>query len=315
MNCRGQRGVALITALLIFALLSIVGYNLIWDNGLDVRRTMTSIYFEEGSQAVLGAESWVLSLLRDDLQDSETDHLGEIWAQEMPVLPIESDTIQGVLQGGVEDLQGRFNVNNLIDGDGEANQDQIEQFQRLLLALDLDPRFAGIAADWMDADQEPLFPDGAEDSLYSARVPAYRTPNLPLTSASELLAIDGMNKATMDVLAPHIVALPPLDNGEPTGINVNTATAAVLQSLDSNLSTSDVERLLEERADGGIPDIENRFATLVEPDILNSLVDNSSFFQLKVVVQIATVRITYFSILQRSDDGAVAPILRSFGTT
>ena len=169
--------------------------NLIWDNGLDVRRTMASIYFEEGSQAALGAESWVLSLLRDDLQDSETDHLGEIWAQEMPVLPIESDTIQGVLQGGLEDLQGRFNVNNLIDGEGKANEEMIEQFQRLLLALELDPRFAGIAADWMDADQEPLFPDGAEDSIYSTRmIPTYRTPNLPLTSASELFAIEGMDQ-------------------------------------------------------------------------------------------------------------------------
>ena len=314
MNRQRQRGVALITALLIFALLAILGANLTWDNGLDVRRTMTALYHEEGAQAVLGAESWVLSLLRDDLQDSETDHLGELWAQEMPVLPIESDTIQGVLQGGLEDLQGRFNVNNLVDSEGKAVEEQIEQFQRLLLALGLDPRFAGIAADWIDADQEPLFPDGAEDSIYSGMVPSYRTPNMPITSPTELYALDGMNKATMDVLLPHITALPPLDSGEPTGINVNTATAAVLQSLDNAISAVDAERLLEERADGGFAEIENRFATLVEPEVLNTLVDTSSYFQLKVVVQIANVRITYFSILQRSADGSVAPILRSFGT-
>ena len=113
-----QRGVALITAILIMALLGSLAANMTWDNGLDVRRTMTMLYHDEGAQAAYGAESWVMSLLRDDLADTDTDHLGEFWAQELPVLPIESDTIQGVLQGELTDLQGRFNVNNLVDANG-----------------------------------------------------------------------------------------------------------------------------------------------------------------------------------------------------
>ena len=103
-----QQGVALITALLIMALLASLSLRLSWDNAMDVRRTMTMLYHDEGSQAALGAESWVMSMLRDDAEESETDHLGEIWALAMPVLPIESDTIQGALHGDVQDLQGRF---------------------------------------------------------------------------------------------------------------------------------------------------------------------------------------------------------------
>jgi len=305
-----ERGVALITALLIMALLGTLAATLTWDNGLDVRRTMTMLYHDEGAQAAFGAENWVMSLLRDDLVDTDTDHLGEIWAQEFPVLPIESDTIQGALFGELQDLQGRFNVNTLIDDNGEVDELALAQFQRLLAVLDLDPRFAGLTADWIDADLDAGFPDGAEDSIYTGLTPPYRAANQPLTSISELAALEGMDKITFDTLAPHIAALP----GNDTVINVNTATPAVLQSLDENLTPGEVESLVGEREESGFADFENTFSTLVAEEVLPSLSDTSSYFQLKVIVQIATVRITYFSILQRGQRGDVVPILRSFGT-
>ena len=305
-----QRGVALITAILITALVSSVALSLAWDNALDMRRTMTLLYRDQAVQVALGAESWIQSILRDDLEETDTDHLGEIWASELPGLPVQSDVVQGELFGAIEDLQGRFNINNLIDQNGEVAELALEQFQRLLIALELDPRFAGIAADWLDANQEAAFPDGAEDPIYTGFVPAYRTPNLPITHATELAALEGMDKASFDILAPHIVALP----GR-TSINVNTATAAVLQSLDENLTASDVESLISEREDGGFADVQNTFSTLVAPEILPQLEETTSYFQLRLVVQIATVRIIYFSTLQRGPTGQVVPILRSLGTT
>ena len=304
-----QRGVALITAMLIFALLGTLALNLTWDNQLDVRRTMAMLFYDEGLQAAMGAESWVQGILRQDLDDSVTDHLGEIWATEFPVLPLVSDTIQGEVFGTVEDLQGRFNVNNLIDGNGDVDVESLEQFRLLLHALGLDPRFAGIAADWIDADRDAEFPDGAEDPIYTGMIPPYRTANQTLTNVTELAALEGMDKATFDTLLPHIVALP----GR-TAINVNTATAPVLQSLDRNMTVADVERLLAERADGGFPDIATAFSPLVTPAVLNQLEETTDYFRLKVVVRVATVRITYFSTFHRGPRGNVIPILRSFGT-
>ena len=305
-----QRGVALITAILITALISSVAINLAWDNALDMRRTMTLLYRDQAVQVAVGAESWVQSILRDDLAETDTDHLGEIWASELPGLPVQSDVVQGELFGDIQDLQGRFNVNNLVDQNGEIDELVLEQFRRLLLALELDPRFAGIAADWIDANLEAGFPDGAEDAIYTGFIPAYRTPNLPITHATELAALEGMDKESFDILAPHIVALP----GR-TGINVNTATAPVLQSLGENLSAADVESLISEREDGGFADMQNTFSTLVDPEILPQLEETTSYFQLRLVVQIATVRIIYFSTLQRGATGQVVPILRSLGTT
>ncbi len=300
-----ERGVALITAMLITALATMLAANLAWDNALDVRRTMVLLNRDQAIQVALGAESWVIGILRQDLEDSETDHLGEIWAAELPGLPIEG----GEVFGAVTDLQGRFNINNLVDERGSVVQESLEQFQRLLNSLGLDPRFAGIAADWLDNDVDPAFPDGAEDSIYTGMIPPYRTANQTLSSISELAALEGMDKVTFDVLESHLTALP----GR-TDINVNTATAAVLQSLGENISVADVERLIEERGSGGFADLEASFSSLVTPDVINDLEESTRYFQLKVVVRIDTVRITLVSLLQRGPRGDVTPILRSLGT-
>ncbi|MDX1499801.1 MAG: type II secretion system minor pseudopilin GspK [Woeseiaceae bacterium] len=301
-----QRGVALITALLIVALVTTLTYGLKWDNALELRRTTVLLNRDQAIQVALGAESWIQSLLRQDLEESDSDHLGELWASDLPGLPIDG----GELFGDIEDVQGRFNLNNLINAEGEIDQPSLEQFRRLLAALGLDPRFAGLAADWLDANQDPTFPDGAEDTIYTGFTPPYRTANQVLSSASELAALEGMDKATLDTLLPHVVALP----GR-TAINVNTASGPVLQSLDENLSVADVERLLAERAEAGFADVAGAFSSLVSPEVLNQLEDSTSYFQLKVVVRIDTVRITYFSLLERGPRGDVSPVLRTLGTT
>ena len=301
-----NRGVALITALLIMALIASLTYALEWNSALDLRRTVVMLNRDQAIQVALGAESWMQTLLRQDLEDSDADHLGEIWASDLPGLPIDGGEVFGV----IEDLQGRFNINNLIGNDGDIDEPSFEQFKRLLIALDLDPRYAGLAADWIDVNQDAGFPDGAEDPIYTSMVPPYRTANQPLSSASELAAMESMDKASIDILLPHIVALP----GR-TRINVNTATGPVLQSIDENLTTADVERLLAERQETGFGDVRSTFESLISPEALDQLEESTQFFQLKVVVRIDTVRITYFSILERGPRGDVTPILRSLGAT
>ncbi|MDH3532652.1 MAG: type II secretion system minor pseudopilin GspK [Gammaproteobacteria bacterium] len=306
MHRRRSRGVAVITALLIMALVTTLTYSLEWDSALDLRRTVVMLNRDQAVQVALGAESWVQSILRQDLEDSAADHLGEIWASELPGLPIDG----GEVFGSIEDLQGRFNINNLLGADGEVDEPSLEQFQRLLNALGIDPRFAGIAADWLDTNQDAAFPDGAEDSIYTGMIPPYRTANQILSSTSELAALEGIDKASVDTLLPHVTALP----GR-TAINVNTATGPVLQSLDENLTIADVERLLAEREESGFVDIASSFSSLVTPEVLNQLAETTNYFQLKLIVRIDTVRITYFSVLERGPRGDTASILRSLGTT
>ena len=303
---RRQGGVALITAMIVFALAAIVATDLAWNNALDVRRTRMLLFRDQAVQVALGAESWIASILRQDLAETETDHLGEIWASDLPPLPIDGGEVFGV----IEDLQGRFNVNNLIDANGDVDEDTLEQFRRLLTSLQLDPRLAGIIADWLDPNVDASFPDGAEDPIYTGMMPPYRAANQPLSSVGELAAIEGMDKLSFDTLRPHITALP----GR-TSINVNTATPFVLQALDEGLTPGDVEGLLSERETGGFADVETAFSSLVEPEVLTTLADSTSYFRLRVTVRVDTVRITLYSVLQRGPQGNVTTILRSFGTT
>ena len=305
---RRKRGVALITAMLITALTGSLAAGLSWDNALDVRRTMVMLYRDQAIQVAVGSEGWVRTILKDDAENSENDHLGEIWATEIPALPIEAEAVQGTIYGKIEDLQGRFNINNLLDGNGEIDEPSFEQFERLLAALGLDIRLAGVTADWLDSDQTASIPDGAEDDLYTGFTPAYRTANQSLANVTELAALDGMDRASFEILLPHVTALP----GR-TQINVNTATSAVLQSLGPNISVGDAEGLIQQREEGGFVDFSNVFAPLVAPELQQWISETSSYFQLKAVVQIDTVRITLFTTLYRGG-AQVTPILRSLGT-
>jgi len=306
-----KRGVALITAMLITALTGSLAAGLAWDNALDVRRTMTLLFHEQGMQVALGAESWIRNILRDDAIQSPTDHLGELWASELPGLPVDNDSVQGAVTGQIEDLNGRFNVNNLLDANGGIDEDVLEQFRNLLIALEIEPRFAGLAADWIDADQDASFPDGAEDPIYTGLMPPYRTYNRPLVNITELAALEGMDKASFDRLLPHITALPGRTN-----INVNTATFAVLQSLDASIDATTAESLMSQREEAGFANVSETFGTLVSNQaLLGQLVESSEFFQLKAIVQIDTVRVTYFSVMHRAPNGgSVTTLIRSLGT-
>lgn len=305
------RGVALITALLLTTLAGSVAAGLAWDNALDVRRTMVLLYRDQAIQVAVGSEGWVRTILRDDATQSQTDHLEEIWATDIPPLPIDSENVQGQIYGKLEDLQGRFNVNNLIDATGVVNQPYFEQYQRLLDALSLDPSLADATVDWLDADQNETIPGGAEDPMYTGFVPAYRTADRPISNITELSAVIGMDRISFEVLLPHVIALP----GR-TAINVNTASVQVLQSLGPNIDLSTAEGLVEVREGGGFSDISGTFAPLVAPDLAQGgFSDTSEFFQLKAVVQIDTVRVSLFTVLHRvSGSGEVTPILRSLGT-
>ena len=111
----------------------------------------------------------------------------------------------------------------------------VKQFERLLGLLELEDKWAAVIVDWIDADVETEGTNGAEDSTYSSLTPAYRTPNMPITRTSELLAIAGFDLARYRKLEPYVAALP-----VGTAINVCTAPFELLDALTTR--TAMVER-------------------------------------------------------------------------
>ncbi len=162
-------------------------------------------------------------------------------------MPIEGGTVAGQL----EDLQGRFNLNNLVFADGTTNPAAVLQLSRILAWLDLEPNWASAMADWIDEDTQPGFPDGAEDSVYTGQNPPYLAANMPITRASELLSLPGFGAERYAKLKPYVTALP-----VGTKLNVCTAPGIVLDALIENVREFGLspEDLAKRRESGCFPD-------------------------------------------------------------
>jgi general secretion pathway protein K len=169
---RAQRGVALITAVLIVALATILAVSVGFKGYLDQRRTATTFALDQGFEVALGGEAWASDALRRDaLQSPKTDDFTEEWATPIPPIPIEGGEFEGVL----EDMQGRFNLNSLVMFEGGSYKVEplaLKRFSRLLEILELEEKWASIIADWIDSDADAGFPSGAEDSSYTSLTPA-----------------------------------------------------------------------------------------------------------------------------------------------
>ncbi len=312
-----QRGVALITAVLVVALATMLAASVSFKGYLDQRRSANTFAMDQGFEVALGGEAWASDALRrDKQQSSKTDDFTEEWATPIPPIPIEG----GEFEGQLEDMQGRFNLNSLVmleGGELKFDQIAINRFERLLELLELEPKWAKIIADWIDTDIAPQFPDGAEDPTYTGLTPPYRTANMPLTRASELLAIAGFGLDRYRKLEPFVTALP---LGTP--INLCTASPELLDALVANKRqfTLARENTVETRKQRCFPnkqDYESGLSAAEKQELVTGKVidQTSSYFRSTIWVTIGTTQFTLYSLLYRSgNNGLVRPILRSHGT-
>jgi general secretion pathway protein K len=300
-----QRGVAIVMAIIVVAIGTMIAVGLTWRQTLDLRRTESALAADQGLMYVQGAEAWAADILRQDLVDSpDSDNLGEQWAIELPPLPVDG----GAIRGRLEDLQGRFNLNNLIGSDGKESMLARRQFERLLVSVEADPALAGAVVDWLDPDTELRFPTGGEDVVYSDADPPYRTANSMITSTSELMAVAGFDRDIYRRLAPYITVLP-----AGTKLNVNTASDVVLASLSDDIDLATAASMIEERGDAEFVDIDATFEGLVEPDVLQEIDGVSEHFLLTATVTLGTNQLTMRSVLQRDQSGVTRALFRSLG--
>jgi general secretion pathway protein K len=299
-----QTGVALITVMLVVALATTAAVAMAGRQQLDIRRTANALQQGQAWMYLLGMEDWAAQFLGQDRRDNDIDHPGEDWATRLPPLPVEG----GELIGALEDLQGRFNLNNLAQG-GEAGNTARQRFERLLQSLQLSPGLAGVVQDWLDADQEARFPAGAEDVYYLGQAPSYRAANHRMSTPDELLLLKDIGHEEYRKLQPYITTLP-----VPTPLNVNTASAELLASLADDLVVSEVQGLLEKRQDTPYSSIEDFLAEPVFagkkiPD--TGLAVQSDYFLLQAEANIGHLRQRLYCLLERDDKGRVQTRLRS----
>jgi len=295
-----KRGIALITAVLVLAIAAVIATSMLSRQNFDTRRTANIIHRDQAVAYALGAEYWAGVELSKDAEQNHYDHLKENWAYDLPPLPIEGGFINGKLQ----DLQGRFNLNSVLD------PLQAERFARLCQAINVEPDFIPALQDWIDADTE-VRENGAEDESYTVLEPPYRTANHFLADTSELLLVKGVRVEDYNRLVFYISALP--GNAD---INVNTASPLLLQSLTRDVNLPDIERIIALRTDKPYQDIDvfvgdEAFAGKEISD--EHLTVSSQYFLLTADVILGNAPLTLQSVLYRTPKGKITVLNRRFG--
>ncbi len=297
---------ALITVLFILTIMTITVTWLSEEVLLSLRRTENIRDSEQSWQALLGSESWAVSVLARDRRESESDHPAESWNNLGQGVQIE----HGELLTVIEDMQGRFNLNNLFD-ESIVTSSSAEKspapliwtpaFKRLLISLELDPDLSDAVLDWLDPDQNVRSSSSAEDAGYLGMDPPYRAANRAFSDVSELLYVKGFDKTMVERLAPFISALPA------TGvrININTAPAGLLRILGKKpLSVDDSERLVDEQPKDGytVESFLQHDMMAGQQDIATPLIDNkSSYFLIRSHTDFGRARMKIKSLVERQD--------------
>ena len=320
---RGQRGVALIVAILLVALGTIIAATVAYENAMAARRSTGTFAFDQSIMIAEGAEALAAFGIRQYFQaNPNTVYIGQGW--DKPVGPME--VVPGVmLEASLEDMQGRFNINNLVQQDGTPDLVNVAAFTKLLEMVGLETKWAPLLVDWIDADINPLPTGGAEDSVYMGQTPPYRTANRYVTSTTELLALPGFGRERYLALAPYIAALP-----YGTQINLCTAKDKVLDAFlpagqtefSATAGQLDKNRVAATTS-GCFPTLANFQAALGTPKPTGAPQTNagaqtqkfgqkSQYFRLTSFITIGSTEFNLYSLMYRDGTGVVRPIQRSF---
>jgi len=281
-----ERGVAVITALLLTTLAISIVASLFWQQQVQVRSMENQRLHLQTKWILRGALDWAsLVLFQDGLDHRDFTALDHVWAtplaetrldQYIERERVEGENFDATLSGNIIDACSRYNLRNLADK-GQVNPEQMEVFGRLLRNLQMDQQLAGRVAAFVAAGQplEAPVPEGGEPSGQGAGAgtgtgtgtgtgagtgtgtgtgtpTAGRLPQVSRSSVAgspmKFLAVDDL--LTVPGFTPAMVErLRPfvIVLPEPAPVNVNTAPAEVLAALMPNMSVSEANSLVVRR--------------------------------------------------------------------
>ncbi len=233
-----QAGIALMIVLLVVTIATVLSTAIAKNQSRTI--ATASSYFDR-SQAYYfarGGETYARQLLFRDFKESpERDDLTEDWA----ALDLVFDYDGGEVQVYIEDLQGRFNLNQFVAGSQQTSI--LSQKLSLMTAqIGLDPAWMDDLLDFTDVDGEARL-GGAEDYFYLGLDQPFRTSGQALQDLSEIRLLRSMSGEGYGRLSEVLTVTPAMS----PSLNVNTAPAMVLQTLASDLSLEQANALIERR--------------------------------------------------------------------
>ncbi|WP_020561059.1 type II secretion system minor pseudopilin GspK [Thiofilum flexile] len=345
-----QQGIALLTALLVMSIAVMIAAAVISTQHYDVKIQNNMQQLERAYQYSSGIEQMAGLWLQRDLKLNETDSLTDTWAIPLPELPIQDgETVIGSFSGRIEDLQGLFNLNTLLNKEDKLTDLGQTLFAKLLEAQSLPDYFRFSVTDWMDKDTTTRNNNSAEADFYLTRTPAYFAANQPFTDPSELFLV------RLDSLAPEetrekldellkITTATALPSETFTKININTASEALLAALvpddvEAILSTRQAQPFDQNSLNSFIANnstnLKEAFKSIVPNPDYKPAKDNeaakgeefnslqwsdvfgvtSHYFRLRGLIKIGVVRLNTVTLLERTDTGEIHILMRRFEYT
>ena len=304
-----QRGVALITVLLVMVIAVAAVTHAVTRNRLAISRAGAILANTQLAEFVHGAEAWAVVTLEKDFEEDRTagtasDNLMELWSQRQA----DFNPDNGKIRILIKDLQGCFNVNNLTasggsggsssgssggssGGGGAAGSGPGPTLRRLVSNLGGPADVALAIEDWLDAGDTPLA-SGTEDTGYLGMELAYRTPDTLITDVSELSAVQGMEQDFWRQLEPELCAIPEAG----TLVNVNTASQELLSAM---YPTANVAGLVTQRESGVAF---TQMADLTSFSVSGGDLDfNSTYYVAHIAVQLGLEHRQYWESILKLD--------------
>ena len=249
MTAHSQRGVALLTILLLVVSITVVAGAMLASQKIAIRRSGLLFDQDQLLQDIDAGQQLAMTVIRADNKLNDTDSEQDIWAQPIPPYALDNHSINIELR----DEASRFNINNLYQN-GAVNTAALMVFQRLLTQLNLEPDIAIAVLDYQDADGE-VYQDGGDESVvYSQQRSGAvdRTlPNQPFISVEQLQDVRGVSAEVLAALRPYLSAVPYY-----VPINVNTASPELLASLVDGVTSEQMRGLTEMRRKQVLPSID-----------------------------------------------------------
>lgn len=241
MKADSQRGVALLTILLLVVSITVVAGAMLASQKIAIRRS--GLLFDQNQllQDINAGQQLAVTLIRADAKLNDTDSEQDIWAQPIPPYTLGGHSIDIELR----DEGSRFNINNLYHN-GAVDTAALAVFQRLLTQLNLEPDTAVAILDYQDADSEVYQDGGDENVVYaqqSNRGADTALPNQALLSIDQLAEVKGVDAQVLATLRPYITAVPYY-----LPININTASPVLFAALVEGASSQQMQSIIELRA-------------------------------------------------------------------
>ncbi|MGF6858292.1 type II secretion system minor pseudopilin GspK [Paraburkholderia sp. CI3] len=276
-----ERGVAIISALLVVALSAILVSGMLWRQQVQIRRIENQRLLSQAQWVARGALDWTRLILRSEGDTSAgITYLGGVWG--VPIAKTRLSDFLGqigevraeqgaatYLSGSIEDAQSRFNLRNLVaspaPGVTQISAEQMAAYQRLLVSLGLSGQLAKVTALHVRAglsQSATRFQTGTSISSTpqvggGGGMTGGNFTNQPgiedgddnvavapllMTSVDSLLDIPGYTPEIVAKLRPFVTVLPTT-----TAINMNTASAEVIAAVVPGMTVSQAQALVARR--------------------------------------------------------------------